>query len=181
MSILNRVASAQTSKNLAHKREFCDVDVIGAVGLAGIRNPEHLAVWRVKYLNDLADIPAAKRIFILWTRRALMRRNINAAGASRLGVQILTQWIDDICTGCNGLKFAVTPGTPTLSTNQCKSCAGTGRTAIKADSVAHLEVTFDVISRADGIIGEMAGRIKAALGGEGMSELLKVGDMDSNN
>ena len=164
MSILNRVASAQTSKNLAHKREFCDVDVIGAVGLSGIRNPEHLAVWRVKYLNDMADIPAAKRIFVLWTRRALMRRNINAAGASRLGVQILTQWLDDICTGCNGLKFELLEGSPTIGTKPCDKCAGTGRTAIKADSVAHLEVAFDILEKADSIIFEMAGRINTALG-----------------
>ena len=173
MNILDHVARAETSKNLAHKREFCDVDVIGAVGMAGIRNPEHMAVWRVKYLNDLADIPAAKRIFILWTRRALMRRventrdvnpRPNTEEASRLGVQILTQWLNDICNGCNGLKFELLEGIPTIGTKPCNKCAGTGRTAIKADSAAHLDVTCDVIERADGVINEIADRIKASLG-----------------
>lgn len=164
MTILDQVASAETSKNLAHKREFCDVDVIGAVGLAGIRNPEHLAVWRVKYLNDIADIPAAKRIFVLWTRRALVRRNINAAGASRLGVQILTQWLAEVCSECRGQKYQRIEKTPSLSAKACPKCQATGKNPVKADSVVYLEVTFDVISRADGIIGEMAGRIKAALG-----------------
>lgn len=164
MSVLDQVASAETSSDLSHKEQFCHIDVIGAVGLSGIRNPEHLAIFRIKYLNDIADIPAAKRIFVTWTRRALTRRGVSAAGASRLGVQILAQWLNDICTGCNGLKFELLEGSPTIGTKPCDKCAGTGRTAIKADSVAHLEVTFDVISRADGIIGEMAGRIKAALG-----------------
>lgn len=164
MPILDLVASAETSSDLSHRTQFCDVDVIGAVGMAAIQNPEHLAIWRVKYLNDIADIPAAKRIFILWARRAMVRRGVNPAGASRLGVQTLGQWLDDVCEGCNGLKFAITEGTPTLSTKICQKCQGTGRNAITADSAATLEVVFDVIERADGIMFELQNRIQRTLG-----------------
>ena len=165
MAILDMVASAEMSSDLSHKEHQCAIDIVGAVGMAAIQNPEHLAIWRVKYLNDIADIPAAKRIFILWARRAMMRRGVIQAGASRLGVQTLMQWLDDVCQGCNGLKFAVTEGTPTLSTKQCTKCQGTGKNPIKADSAATLEVVFDVIERADGIMFELQNRIKRTLGG----------------
>ena len=164
MTILDRVASAETSKNLAHKREFCDVDVIGAVGMAAIQNPEHLAIWRVKYLNDIADIPAAKRIFILWARRAMMRRGVNPAGASRLGVQTLTQWLDEVCNACDGQKYLRIEKTPSLSAKACPKCQGTGKNPIKSDSAATLEVVFDVIERADGIMFELQNRIQRTLG-----------------
>ena len=159
------VASAETSSDLSHKEHQCAIDIVGAVGMAAIQNPEHLAIWRVKYLNDIADIPAAKRIFILWARRAMMRRDVDASGSSRLGTQTLTAWLNDVCQTCNGLKFAIIERTPTLSTNQCKACHGTGFPPVKADSTTNLEIMFELIERADAAIYAAQGKIKTKLGG----------------
>ena len=151
-TILDRIASAETSSDLSHKPHNCAVDVLGAVGMAAIQNPAHLAVYRVKYLYDMADIPPAKRVFILWARKAMMNRKLIADGASRLGTQILAQWINDTCPTCNGLKYPIIDGTPTLAIKPCSVCSGTGKTPIKAQSAEALEVCFDVIERADAVI-----------------------------
>ena len=164
MAILDILARAEVSSDLSHKEFDCAVDVLGAVGMSAIHNPEHLAIFRVKYLNDIADIPAAKRVFILWARRAMMRRGVNASGASRLGVQTLTAWLNDVCQTCKGLKFAITEGTPMLSTKACPKCKGTGKTIIESDSVTSLEIMFELIERADAAIYSAQGKIKTKLG-----------------
>ena len=164
MAILDMVAGAETSSDLRHKEHQCAIDIVGAVGMAAIQNSEHLAIWRVKYLNDIADIPAAKRIFILWARRSMMRRDVDASGASRLGTQTLTAWINDVCQTCNGLKFMITEGTPILSTKVCQKCQGTGKNPVKADSVTNLDIMFELIERADAAIYSAQGKIKTKLG-----------------
>lgn len=164
MSIIDILASAETSSDLSHREYDCAVDVLGAVGMSAIHNPDHLAIYRVKYLNDIADIPAAKRVFILWARKSMMRRKIDASGASRLGVQSLIAWLDDICKGCNGLKFAIREGTPTLSTKVCEKCQGTGKNPVKAESSAKLEIMFELLDRADAAIFAAQGKIKSKLG-----------------
>ena len=164
-TILDRIASAETSSDLSHKPHGCDVDVLGAVGMAAIQNPAYLAVYRVKYLNDMADIPPAKRIFILWARKAMMNRKIIADGASRLGTQIFTQWINDTCSTCQGRKYQIIKDTPMLAIKPCQACAGTGKTPIKAQSSEALEVYFDVIERADAVILTIQAMIREKLRG----------------
>ena len=162
-TILDRIASAETSSDLSHKPHNCDADVLGAVGMAAIQNPAHLAVYRVKYLNDMADILPAKRVFILWARKAMVNRKINTDGASRLGTQLLFGWIYDTCQACKGLKYPIIEGTPTLSIKPCQACNGTGKTPIKAQSAEVLEVCFDVIERADAVILTIQRMIKEKL------------------
>ena len=164
-TILDRIASAETSSDLSHKPHNCAVDVLGAVGMAAIQNPAHLAVYRVKYLNDLADIAPAKRIFILWARRSMVRRKIVADCAGRLGTQIFTQWVNDTCSTCQGRKYPIIDGTPTLSIKPCSACSGTGKTPIKAQSAETLEVCFDVIERADAVILTIQRMIREKLRG----------------
>ena len=170
-TILDRIASAETSSDLSHKPHGCDVDVLKAIALACIRNPAYMAVYRVKYANDkknltnVKDMPAAKEIFILWARKSMVRRKIIATGASRLGCKILTQWIDDTCRPCNGLKYTTLDSAPVLSIKPCQACSGTGKTPIKAQSAQTLEVCFDVIDRADAIILTIQRMIKEKLRG----------------
>ena len=39
---------------------------------------------------------------------------------------VIAWWLTRQCKTCNGLKFELIPGTPTLSDKPCKACHGTG-------------------------------------------------------
>lgn len=151
MGVLDMLARAEVSSDLAHHERHCDVDVLGAAGMAAAGNVRHMAVFRVKYLNDDAELPAAKRYFIQVTRIHMIRRKINPAGASRLGTQILSHWLNDVCPACHGLKYMAIDGAPALSDKQCQPCKGTGRRKLPYGG-PELEVVRDVIERADSAV-----------------------------
>ena len=170
-TILDRIASAETSSDLSHKPHGCDVDVLKAIALACIRNPRYLYVYRVKYakdannLTDLTAMPPAKEMFDIWTRRVMWLRGLKIDKPERLANKILAQWINDTCQTCQGRKYPIIEGTPTLSIKPCSSCSGTGKTPIKAQSAQTLEVCFDVIERADAVILTIQRMIKEKLRG----------------
>lgn len=163
MSVLDLLARAETSSDLRHHAYFCDVDVIGAAGMAAIHNPGHLAVYRLKYMADHASADTAKSVFILWARRAMIRRGVNPASASRRGVQILMQWLADICQPCGGRGYPSVAGTPTLSAQPCRHCKGSGKNAVPGSGPEH-DVARDVIERADDAVYVIRGLIGAKLG-----------------
>ena len=55
-------------------------------------------------------------------------------GMHKMGIQhpedkagaIVAYWLHQACHRCNGLKFELTPGAPSLSTIRCRACHGTG-------------------------------------------------------
>lgn len=162
MGMLDRLARAETSSDLRHYPEPCAVDVLKAAGLAGIVAPIHLALFRLKFLNDPGEIDACKRIFIRWAGVSMSRRGINPQQASRAGTQALTAWVDDTCPGCLGQKYRVIEGAPLLSEAVCKTCKGTGKRPIAGEWV---EVTKDVHERADDAVQSIRGRIEDRLRG----------------
>lgn len=163
MSVLDLLAKAETSSDLRHHEYFCSIDVIGAAGMSAIHDPGMLAIYRVKYLSDLADLPQAKSTFILWARRAMIRRGVNPAKASRLGVQILIEWIGDVCQHCQGRGYPKADTAPMLSAKPCDKCGGSGKNPIKGYG-ADREVALDVMERADDSINFIQRRIGVKLG-----------------
>lgn len=160
MSALDMLARAETSSDLQHHTYDCHVDVLGAAGMAAASNHAHMSIFRIKYMNDIAEIESAKRLFIMWARRAMINRGMDASGmmassgkpktpsASRVGVQALTQWVNDVCPACHGLKYIVPDGTPALSDKKCGKCNGTGKNQIKQAGDLG-DVMKDLIERAD--------------------------------
>ena len=148
MSALDLLCRAEVSSDLAHHDHDCDVDTLGAAGMAAAQNFAHMAIFRIKYLNDAGEIGSAKRLFVMWARRAMINRNMSAASASRVGVQALTAWVNDVCPACNGLKYLVPAGTPALSDKQCHKCNGTGKNQIRSPGELG-EVFKDLLERAD--------------------------------
>lgn len=163
MSVIDQLARAEVSSDLKHHERHCDVDVLGAAGMASTVNPRHLAVFRAKYLGDSAEMQAATRYFIHITQISMFRRKLNPAGASRLGTQILTHWINDTCPVCNGLKFMAIDGAPTLSDRPCQPCNGTGRRKLPYGG-AELEVVRDVMERADSAVSTIRRGLAGKLG-----------------
>lgn len=148
MGVLDQLARAEVSSDLAHHDRHCDVDVLGAAGMATAANPRHMAIFRAKYLYDEREVHAAKRYFIQLARIHMIRRKVDPAKASRIGSQIFTYWMDDTCPSCKGRKYQVIDGSPSLSDRQCNHCDGSGKRKLPYKG-AELEVVRDVLDRAD--------------------------------
>lgn len=148
MSVLDLLARAEVSSDLEHHEYDCAVDVLGAAGMVGAANFANISIFRVKYLNDLNEVAQAKKIFIRWTYRMMANRGLDPTKASRIGVQVFTHWVNDICPACNGLKRLIIAGTPTLSGKDCPKCSGTGKKPIPITGELG-EVFKDVGERAD--------------------------------
>lgn len=163
MGVLDKLARAETSSDLRHYEEPCAVDVLKAAGIAAMHAPIHLALFRLKYLNDTAEIAACKAIFTRWAYKAMLNRNIDPQGASRIGSQTLQAWVDDTCRACAGQRYRVIEGTPSLSVKVCGTCKGLGTNPIKNGPFA--EVIKDVIERADDAISSVRGMVEDRLRG----------------
>lgn len=133
--------------------------------MAAAKNFAHMALFRIKYMNDSTEIESAKRLFIMWARKQMINRKVNPSGASRVGVQALTAWVNDVCPACNGLKHKVVEGTPTLSPKPCGSCGGTGRNRIRQQGEVG-EVMKDLMERADTAVVTIQIGIKNKMGRE---------------
>ena len=166
MSALDMLVSAETSSDLQHHDYQCAVDILGAAGLASIRSPSGMILYRLKYLHEAGQIENGKTIFIRWAYRAMQNRKQDPKGASRIGVQALTAWLGDVCGVCQGRKYKAISGTPTLSNMPCGSCGGTGKSRIKASGEI-AEVMRDVAERADAAIMTLQGGVDFKLGREG--------------
>lgn len=163
MRVLNQLARAEVSSDLAHHSRHCDVDVLGAAGMASTGNFAHLALFRLKYLNDSVEIDSAKRLFVMWARKSMIDRSMNPASASRLGTQALTAWVNDVCQPCHGLGYKKVAGAPALSDRACPHCNGTGRNPI-THAGADAEVVRDLMERADSVMEFIRRRIGDKLG-----------------
>ena len=165
MSVLDRLARAETSSDLQHHDYDCAVDVLGATGMATAGDFVSLSLYRLKYLNDTAQIEQAKAVFIRWAYRSMQNRKIDPKGASRIGVQALTAWIGDVCGGCQGRKFKRIEGSPALSDRPCDCCGGSGKNQIRAHGDIR-DVMLDVAERADAAIMTLQRGVDDRLGNE---------------
>jgi hypothetical protein len=120
--------------------------------MATATNPAYLSLYRIKYLNDPAEIEVCKYIFIRWAYRSMVARKVDPQGYSRLGVQALMAWVGDVCQTCHGQQYQKFAGAPSLSDRTCPACHGLGKNRIRTGSAATKEVIQDVIERADSSI-----------------------------
>lgn len=153
MSALDLLSRAEVSSDLRHHEHDCDVDVLGAAGLAAINHPAHTSLFRVKYMNDAEEIATAKSLFIRWARNAMANRmragsTMNPEKASRVGVQALTAWVNDVCDRCHGVRYVIAEGAPVLTDKQCPCCSGTGKAPIRQNGEM-LDVFKELMERAD--------------------------------
>lgn len=156
MTTLERITHAELSSDLSAKPYISDVDILTAVGMAGIRNPGWLAVFRLKYLNDWESATEAKDQFRRWAKRSMERRGMDIKAIDRAAEQALEHWIDDTCHPCKGHGYSMVPGTPHLSDVECQKCRGSGRKPIKGPLA---EVVNDVVCRAMDAVGWINGRV----------------------
>ena len=112
-------SQACTSSNLrceADKRGAADILI--ASGMSG--NGLGGALMRLHTKPDRAGMDAIHQHL---TDRA---RLLNIDRPEAVSAAVLSWWLNRICNSCNGVKFEVVPGSPSLSARSCKRCQGSG-------------------------------------------------------
>lgn len=151
MGTLERVAHAETSSNLQHKEHDCDVDVLGAIGMAGIKHKGYLALFRIKYLHDMDEAKNAQQQLTEWARKGLSLKGQNTKQAKHIADKVMKYWLVDTCALCSGLKYEVDPGSPYLSNRVCKRCRGTGKRPLP-HSREHTDLIKELLERANNAV-----------------------------
>lgn len=158
MGALEILTKAENSKDLRHYERDCAVDVLGAAGLASAKTKRSLAVYKVKYLDDIGSVLEAEAQFFQWARQALIRKNEKPHSARRLARQALISWLESPCPKCNGLKFSLMKNAPVLSSKFCPVCRGTGKRPMQGTKL-EIEIIKETIDQADDAVR----KIKRAL------------------
>ena len=132
-----------------------DLDTIAAAGMAGVREPLGLAMWRAKYANDKRGYNLAKAALRAKAVNTGKRRRWPESEQTLRGIADRALWwaIFGICPPCTGrghLSFGtVDPsggGRQVLADEQCPQCHGTGRTPIdRIALLGELERTRDIV------------------------------------
>ena len=77
-----------------------------------------------KLINKLKSLPAVRSQLIAYVPKW------GIAEASVKVPAVIAYWLDQTCHSCNGLKFKLVPGTPTLGNRICPTCGGAGTAPI---------------------------------------------------
>lgn len=161
MGTLERVVKAETSKNLQHKVDDCDVDVLGAVGMSAIRNKKHLAVFRLKYLHDQEAFEESRSQFISWAKKLVINQGLEKNPVT-VGSKALKYWLTDTCKKCEGLRYEVDPGSPYLSNRICKACKGLGKCPYPSNK-EDKELIKALVEKADAVVEQLQKTIAGKL------------------
>lgn len=135
MGILERVCGAETSKDLEHHHFSCDVDVLGAVGMAG---GIAFSIYRVKYLSDAKAYKEALEQFFQWTCKEFERKGRTSVGTKDFARRIFHHWVGDVCPRCNGASKSTI----------CPLCKGSGKKPLNC-SACDREIFETVVRVAD--------------------------------
>jgi len=125
MTTREKIITAQVSSNLGERKsaETGDVDIVRACGMAGVRAPLGLALWRLRATGDFRGLRsvADDLVQLLEAKGPTTTSPVAAVEAA------LVYWLDDVCKVCLGRGFAVIADTPMLSDQPCEACDGVGR------------------------------------------------------
>jgi hypothetical protein len=134
-----RYASATRARDLSASNEHrTDADYLLAAGYAAQKNRNGeaaLMAYRMKITGDRASkgiiVDLLMDRMIGKTVRGKHRlAKVDRPRARRITETVLNWWANDNCEACTGRLMEPIPGTPHLSANFCKACAGGGKRPI---------------------------------------------------
>lgn len=164
MAMAERITRAELSDDLRHYEYDCSVDVLAAVGMATASiNPAYLAIYRLKFNNDVASKDTVKQVFTVWAYNSMSRRGMPTQSATRVAAQAMQKWLFDVCQVCGGTGYPVIIGTPSLSAKPCPSCGGSGRQRLHA-SPDMKDVIQDIFEHAEIAVASVLRNTKKRLG-----------------
>ena len=127
MGFDEKIVRASTSKNLRHLERPCDVDVLGASGMAASRQGMGHWAFRAKYLREPSVLHQLRdRVRAMAVGRARTKRiKAKAEVLQAVADAAVAWWVNDVCPRCRGVQFEKLG--QTLSTRTCKACHGSGK------------------------------------------------------
>jgi hypothetical protein len=133
-----RYASATRSTDLTPSAEHrTDADVLLAAGYAAQKNRNGmvaLMAYRMKITGDRASKAEIVEALVDYMNFEMFRKKtlpkINRERARVVVQTVVAWWSNDNCETCTGRLMEPIPGTPHLSANYCKACAGGGKRPI---------------------------------------------------
>lgn len=162
-SPLERLSTAISSSDLTFDPNHrTDLDYIAAMGIAGLR---HSAVAGPMMRLHLASSPAALRTayesVLGLVKRLNIKKNWRLAGHSMHAVALnaLSHHVDPTCPHCQGRKFELLEGSPTLSTKICRHCHGTGRRPVQKKHRDHIEAVIASLEQIDSVTERAVARL----------------------
>lgn len=130
MKIIDRYASAVRSANMRSHPDttHSDTDVLGAMGLAGKRNPLAIALTRLLTGDNSASVEIVRIL------SASLKGKSKRDGPPMKWVEcedmargVLAWYRHGACTHCGGHGYTLIEGTRTVGDHACSHCRGTGR------------------------------------------------------
>jgi hypothetical protein len=121
-----RILRAELSSDLSEKLEDADIDILRAVGMAGVRHA--LGGHMLRALHS----SGGRRQAVEELRETLGRKFPLLDSPSILAAALgaVHFWLSPACPACDGLGYAVIPDTTTLGDKPCGECQGDGRARI---------------------------------------------------
>lgn len=164
--IRDRYASAIKSSRLVHNADsvWADTDVLTAMGWAGKRFPLSAILARL-YAGDSTVEHQLLEVLAEVAFRKGARRGLKRPQARLLASGVLAYHRNPRCGHCGGLGYKRMEGAPTLSTDRCKPCKGTGQVPLRKFTGATWEwlgseVLSVIEAEAGRAFGEAAGRVR---------------------
>jgi hypothetical protein len=124
MRISERYSTARNTSNL--KTGASANDILMAVGMAGQRDPEAIALLNLAFGHH----PSARVAFAKLIEGKLTEKMLTARWPGKprqTAMEAIAWYLDGTCQPCGGRKYEVAPGTPMLTDKACKHCHGTGK------------------------------------------------------
>lgn len=146
-----------------------DLDTVAAAGMAGVKAPLGLAMWRAKYANDRHAYRHAQALLIAKAANTARRRHWKEPPKviKLLAVKVFTWSVFGVCPVCQGrghLPLDMLPNV--LDDDPCPACHGDGVTPIeKAVPVHHIGRAKDILQLIADADGHIDARMWARLSG----------------
>lgn len=109
------------------------VDVLTAAGMAGVKQPLSLSIWRWIYGQDHNERHAVLAGLVKHMRQQAERRRWGDSSRDKMlqvTVTVADWYNDKTCRHCHGQRYELIDGTPTLSEVPCYVCHGTGERSL---------------------------------------------------
>jgi hypothetical protein len=167
-------ARATRSSDLTPSAEHrTDADILLAAGYAAQKNRHGmvaLMAYRMKITGDRASKGEIVELLVDMIAHKVSRRKLPSINRDRSRVVVQTVvawWANDNCETCTGRLMEPIPGTPHLSANYCKACAGGGKRPIPDQGARfnqHAEwLAAELDHMLTFIVGDMARMLRPSL------------------
>ena len=128
-TVLERLSGAMVSTDLTHKERICDVDHVGALGMAGRQHGIGSALLRLDLTHDADAVHGAMRATEAIVRKLGQSRAwaLSTGKVRRIANDALRIYVEPTCRCCKGRGVLGVDRSAESHLTTCKTCKGAGR------------------------------------------------------